>query len=73
MKILEKFQNKKVLLLYLLGVLLLSTGVSFAYFSSTIKTEGSGGVATGVTTTVTSEGINAGDNISFSNRYISRT
>ena len=63
MKILEKFQNKKVFLLYLLGVLLLSTGVSFAYFSATTTASGNGSLATGTTATIESEGINAGDNI----------
>ena len=31
MNLLEKFKNKKVFALYLVGVLLLSTGISFAY------------------------------------------
>ena len=41
MKVLEKLKNKKVFALYLLGVLVLSVGVSFAYFSSTNSTSGS--------------------------------
>ena len=67
---LEKFRNKKIFMLYLLGVLLLSTGVSFAYFSVTTKTSGSGSLATGTTATIESKGVNAGDNISFSNTDI---
>ena len=65
--IVEKLENKKVFALYLVGVLLLSTGVSFAYFSVTNSVTGSGGVATGVTATVESEGVQADGNISFSN------
>ena len=67
MKVLEKLKNKKVFALYLVGVLLLSAGVSFAYFSATNSVTGSGGVATGVTATVESEGVQADGNISFSN------
>ena len=33
-KILDVLKNKKYLFLYLLGVLLLSSGVSFAYYSA---------------------------------------
>ena len=67
MKVLEKLENKKVFALYLVGVLLLSAGVSFAYFSATNSVTGSGGVAIGVTATVESEGVQADGNISFSN------
>ena len=70
MKVLEKLENKKVLALYLVGVLLLSAGVSFAYFSATNSVTGSGGVATGVTATIESEGVQADGNISFSNTDI---
>ena len=69
-KVLEKFQNKKVFVLYLVGVLLLSTGISFAYFSASSSVTGSGGVATGVTATIESEGVQADGNISFSNTDI---
>ena len=48
MKVLEKFKNKKVFILYLLGVLLLSTSVSFAYFTSKTNTSGSGDVLSGI-------------------------
>ena len=67
MKVLEKLENKKVFALYLVGVLLLSAGVSFAYFSATNSVTGSGGVATNTTATIESEGIQADGNISFSN------
>ncbi len=67
MKVLEKLKNQKVFALYLVGVLLLSAGVSFAYFSATSSVTGSGGVATGLTATVESEGVQADGNISFSN------
>ena len=52
MNVLEKFKNKKVFILYLLGVLLLSTSVSFAYFTSKMNTSGSGDVAVGTTTVI---------------------
>ncbi len=67
MKVLEKFKNKKVFILYLVGVLLLSTSVSFAYFTSRTNTSGEGGVAVGTTTTIKSEGINAEGTIEFNN------
>ena len=67
MKVLEKFKNKKVFALYLLGVLLLSTGVSFAFFTSRTDVSGTGGLVTGVTTTVQSEGLVSEGNIEFSN------
>ena len=66
-KVLEKFKNKKVFALYLVGVLLLSTGISFAYFTTRTNAEGEGGVATATTTTVTSQGITADGNIDFNN------
>ena len=66
-KVLEKFKNKKVFALYLVGVLLLSTGISFAYFTARTNAEGEGGVATATTTTVTSQGITADGNIDFNN------
>ena len=67
MNLLEKFKNKKVFALYLVGVLLLSTGISFAYFTARTNAEGEGGVATATTTTVTSQGITADGNIDFNN------
>ena len=67
MKVLEKFRNKKVFILYLVGVLLLSTSVSFAYFVSRTNTSGEGGVAVGTTTTIESTGINAEGTIEFNN------
>ncbi len=70
MKVLEKFQNKKVFALYLVGVLLLSAGVSFAYFSANSSVTGSGSVATNTTATIESEGLVADGNISFSNTDI---
>ena len=70
MKILEKLKNKKVFVFYLLGVLLLSFGVSFAYFSANSSVTGSGGVATSTTATIESEGVQADGNISFSNTDI---
>ena len=66
-KVLEKFKNKKVFALYLVGVLLFSTGISFAYFTARTNAEGEGGVATATTTTVTSQGITADGNIEFNN------
>ena len=66
-KVLEKFKNKQVFALYLIGVLLLSTGISFAYFTARTNAEGEGGVATATTTTVTSQGITADGNIDFNN------
>ena len=68
--VVKKLENKKVLALYLLGVLLLSTGVSFAYFSSQNSTSGSGGVATVETATVIKEGVISEGNISFSDTDI---
>ena len=67
MKVLEKLKNKKVFALYLLGVLVLSVGVSFAYFSSTNSTSGSGGVADVETATIESDGLTSDGNIEFSN------
>ncbi len=63
----EKFRNKKVFIAYLVGVLLLSTSVSFAYFVSRTNASGEGGVAVGTTTTIKSEGINAEGTIEFNN------
>ncbi len=70
MKVLEKFQNKKVFALYLVGVLILSAGVSFAYFSANSSVTGGGSVATNTTATIKSEGVQADGNISFSNADI---
>ena len=70
MKVLEKFQNKKVFALYLVGVLILSAGVSFAYFSANSSVTGGGSVATNTTATIKSEGVQADGNISFSNTDI---
>ena len=67
MKVLEKFKNKKVFILYLVGVLLLSTSVSFAYFTSRTNASGEGGVAVGTTTVIESTGINAEGTIEFNN------
>ena len=66
-KLLEKFQNKKVFALYLVGVLLLSTGISFAYFSASSSVTGEGSVATNTTATIESKGITANGNIEFNN------
>ena len=65
MKILEKLKNKKVFVFYLLGVLLLSFGVSFAYFLATSSVGGDGVVGTNVTATVQSDGVVADGNIGF--------
>ena len=66
-KVLEKFQNKKVFALYLIGVLVLSMGVSFAYFSANSSVTGEGSVATNTTATIESKGITANGNIEFNN------
>ena len=65
-KILEKLKNKKVLALYLVGVLLLSTGLSYAFFVATSNTTGNGSISSVDTAIVTSEGIAGDGNISFS-------
>ena len=65
-KILEKLKNKKVLALYLVGVLLLSTGLSYAFFTATSTTTGNGSISSVDTATITSEGIAGDGNISFS-------
>ena len=65
-KVLKFLKNKKYLAIYLVGVLLLSTGVSYAYFRATSSVSGSGSVASGITATVSSEGVIAGGNISVS-------
>ena len=65
MKILEKLKNKKVFVFYLLGVLLLSFGVSFAYFLATSSVGGDGVVGTNVTATVQSDGVVADGNFGF--------
>ncbi len=65
-KILEKLKNKKVLALYLVGVLLLSTGLSYAFFVATSTTTGSGSISSVDTATISSEGIAGDGNISFS-------
>ena len=67
MKILEKLKNKKILMVYLLGILLLSFGVSFAYFLATSSVGGDGVVGTNVTATVQSDGVVADGNIGFNN------
>ena len=66
-KLLEKFQNKKVFALYLVGVLLLSTGISFAYFSASSSATGEESVATNTTAAIESKGITANGNIEFNN------
>ena len=65
-RVLEKLKNKKVLALYLVGVLLLSTGLSYAFFVATSSTTGNGSMSSVDTATVTSEGIAGDGNISFS-------
>ncbi len=65
-KVLEKLKNKKVLALYLVGVLLLSTGLSYAFFVATSTTTGSGSISSVDTATISSEGIAGDGNISFS-------
>ncbi|HIS86590.1 MAG TPA: fibronectin type III domain-containing protein [Candidatus Caccenecus avistercoris] len=65
-KIIEKLKNKKVLALYLVGVLLLSSGLSYAFFTATSSVSGSGSISSVDTATITSEGIAGDGNISFS-------
>ena len=65
-KVLEKLKNKKVLALYLVGVLLLSTGLSYAFFTATSSVNGNGSISSVDTATVTSEGLAGDGNISFS-------
>ena len=65
-KILEKLKNRKVLALYLVGVLLLSSGLSYAFFTATSSVSGNGSISSVDTATVTSEGIAGDGNISFS-------
>ena len=67
MKILEKLKNKKALVFYLVGVLLLSFGVSFAYFVATSSVTGDGITATVETAKVQSDGIVADGNIDLNN------
>ena len=64
-KILEHLKNKKVLALYLVGVLLLSTGLSYAFFTATSSVSGSGSISSVDTATVKSEGLVGDGNISF--------
>ena len=65
-KIIEKLKNKKVLALYLVGVLLLSSGLSYAFFTATSSTTGNGSISSVDTATVKSEGLAGDGNISFS-------
>ena len=65
-RVLEKLKNKKVLALYLVGVLLLSTGLSYAFFVATSSTTGNGSISSVDTATISSEGIAGDGNISFS-------
>ena len=65
-KILEHLKNKKVFALYLVGVLLLSTGLSYAFFTATSSVSGSGSISSVDTATVKSEGLAGDGNISFS-------
>ncbi len=65
-KILEHLKNKKVLALYLVGVLLLSSGLSYAFFTATSSVSGNGSISSVDTTTVKSEGLAGDGNISFS-------
>ncbi len=67
MNLLDKFRNKKVFALYLVGVLVLSMGVSFAYFSANSSVTGNGSVATNITATIETKGITADGNIDFNN------
>ncbi len=67
MNLLDKFRNKKVFALYLVGVLVLSMGVSFAYFSANSSVTGEGSVATNTTATIETKGITADGNIDFNN------
>ena len=68
--LLDKFRNKKVFALYLLGVLLLSGGVSYAFFTSRTESSGSGSIATGTTVELISEGLYADGNIGFNHTDI---
>mgnify|MGYP005768053475 CR=1 FL=1 len=63
----EKFKNKKVFILYLVGVLLLSTSVSFAYFTSRTTSSGEGSVAVATTVDLFVEGLQAEGIIEFNN------
>ena len=65
-RVLEKLKNKKVLALYLVGVLLLSTGLSYAFFVATSSATGNGSISSVDTATVVSEGLAGDGNISFS-------
>ena len=65
-KILEHLKNKKVLALYLVGVLLLSSGLSYAFFTAASSVSGSGSISSVDTATISSEGIAGDGNISFS-------
>ena len=67
MKVLEKLRNKKILMMYLIGVLLLSFGASFAYFLATSSVTGEGVIGTNVTTTIEADGVVANGNIGFNN------
>ena len=67
MKVLEKFRNKKVFIGYLVGVLLLSTSVSFAYFTSRTTSSGEGSVAVATTVDLFVEGLQAEGIIEFNN------
>ena len=64
-KILEHLKNKKVLALYLVGVLLLSSGLSYAFFTATSNVNGNGSISSVDTATVKSEGLAGDGNISF--------
>ena len=67
MKVLEKLRNKKIFILYLIGVLVLSFGISFAYFNATSSVTGEGVIGTNVTTTIEADGVVADGNIGFNN------
>ena len=67
MKVLEKLKNKKILMMYLIGVLVLSFGVAFAYFNATSSVTGEGVIGTNVTTTIEADGVVADGNIGFNN------
>ena len=67
MKVLEKLKNKKILMMYLIGVLLLSFGASFAYFLATSSVTGEGVIGTNVTTIIEADGVVADGNIGFNN------
>lgn len=63
---LDWLKNKKHFIIYLVGVLFLSTGLSYAYFVATSSVSGDGSFAQATTATVASEGVLADGNINVS-------